>query len=78
MATCGAQRSKEKMKGGWRSAAKQRENDRWKNKLDEAGESGATNKSVIFQCKKIEKKGGSFFGAKRLTKKLGHFLVQKD
>ena len=38
MATCGAQRSKEKMKGGWRSAAKQRENDKRKNKLDEAGE----------------------------------------
>ena len=78
MATCGAQRSKEKMKGGWRSAAKQRENDRWKNKLDEAGESGATKKSVIFQCKKIEEKVGSFFSAKRLKKKLGHFLVQKD
>jgi len=48
MATCGAKRSTEKMKGGWRSAAKQRENNWWKNKLDEAGESGVTNKSVIF------------------------------
>jgi len=28
MATCGAQRSKETMKGGWRSAAKQRDNER--------------------------------------------------
>ena len=52
MATCGAQRSKEKMKGGWRSAAKQRENDRWKNKLDEARESGATNKLGHFLVQK--------------------------
>ena len=33
---------------------------------------------VIFQCKKIEKKVGSLFSAKRLKKKLGDFLVQKD
>ena len=38
----------EKMKGVWRSVAKQRENDRLKNKLDEDRQSGATNKSVIF------------------------------
>jgi hypothetical protein len=69
-----------KMSGGnwWRSAAKQRENERQKNKLDEAKESGATNTSVSLQCKKIEKQVGSFFSAKRLKKKLGHFLVQKD
>jgi hypothetical protein len=29
-------------------------------------------------AKKIEKKIWSFFSAKRLKKKLGHFLVQKD
>ena len=38
----------EKMKGEWRSVAKQRENDRLKNRLDEERQSGATNKSVIF------------------------------
>ena len=30
------------------------------------------------QCKKIEEKVGSLFSAKRLKKKMGQYLVQKD
>jgi hypothetical protein len=55
----------EKMKGGWRSVAKHRENDRLKT-------------SWMRRGNLEQQTSRSFFSAKRLKKKLGHFLVEKD
>ena len=65
MATCGAQRSKEKMKGGG-GAQQSRE------KMTGGKTSWMRRGNLEQQTSR------SFFSAKRLKKKLGHFLVQKD